>query len=270
MWGLGTSSLNVDDATYTWIHVDFPVAFVKQWLAARTDAPMSFHYVTGMGTDANGSEHWAREKGRAELEVAAMAEGTGLRTFGYRSAYIRPAADRVHAGHKFLAAILRPGALVIDGEDLGNAMLEISARSDELANVLREVERNRWAERILFLGKVDNETLAQCYAGADCLLFPLVPVAGDVEGFGMVAIEAAAHGTPTVAFAEGGVVDAVAAGSSGFLVDSGDYQAMVQVLADIHYSEDDRVACREFASRFSWDIFGDKFLAHLERVVSKG
>ncbi|MCB1699773.1 MAG: hypothetical protein KDI14_02890 [Halioglobus sp.] len=134
MWGLGTSSLNVDDATYTWIHVDFPVAFVKQWLAARTDAPMSFHYVTGMGTDANGSEHWAREKGRAELEVAAMAEGTGLRTFGYRSAYIRPAADRVHAGHKFLAAILRPGALVIDGEDLGNAMLEISARSDELAN----------------------------------------------------------------------------------------------------------------------------------------
>ena len=25
LWGLGTSSLQVDEATYTWIHVDFPV-----------------------------------------------------------------------------------------------------------------------------------------------------------------------------------------------------------------------------------------------------
>ena len=94
MWGLGTSSLNVDDATFTWIHVDFPVAFVNAWLSARTQGPMAFHYVTGMGTDPAGDAHWAREKGRAELEVAALAEGTGLRTFGYRSAYIRPTSER--------------------------------------------------------------------------------------------------------------------------------------------------------------------------------
>ena len=35
LWGLGTSSLQVDDATYTRIHVDFPVAFLTAWLAAR-------------------------------------------------------------------------------------------------------------------------------------------------------------------------------------------------------------------------------------------
>ena len=37
-WALGTSSLNVDDTTYTLIHVDFPVAFVSAWLDARTAA----------------------------------------------------------------------------------------------------------------------------------------------------------------------------------------------------------------------------------------
>ncbi len=134
LWGLGTSSLNVDDETFTWIHVDFPVAFVREWLSARTDAPMSFHYVTGMGTDANGDSHWAREKGRAEIEVAEMAEGTGLRTFGYRSAFIRPASDNANLGHKLLAALLRPGRLVINSEDLGGAMFEISARTGELEN----------------------------------------------------------------------------------------------------------------------------------------
>ncbi len=134
LWGLGTSSLQVDDATYTRIHVDFPVAFVRQWLAARTRAPMAFHYVTGMGTDVGGSTHWAREKGRAERELAALAEGTGLRTFSYRSAFIRPSADNANLLHYLGEALLRPGALVITAPQLGEAMLEISARTRELPN----------------------------------------------------------------------------------------------------------------------------------------
>jgi hypothetical protein len=134
LWGLGTSSFNVDDATFTWIHVDFPVAFVKAWLAARTEAPMSFHYVTGMGTDANGSAHWAQEKGRAEREVAELAEGTGLRTFGYRSAFIRPSSEQANFFHYLGETLLSPGKLVITAKALGGAMLEIGARTGELAN----------------------------------------------------------------------------------------------------------------------------------------
>jgi hypothetical protein len=134
LWGLGTSSFNVDDPTFTLIHVDFPVAFVNAWLRARTRAPMSFHYVTGMGTDANGSAHWAREKGRAEREVAELAQGTGLRTFGYRSAYIRPTSENANFAVYLGELLLKPGKLVITSKELGNAMLEISARTQELAN----------------------------------------------------------------------------------------------------------------------------------------
>jgi hypothetical protein len=134
LWGLGTSSLNVDDAEYTRIHVDFPEAFVSAWLSARKRGPMSFHYVTGMGTDANGRQHWAREKGRAELELAQLAAGSDLRTFSYRAAYVRPASEQANALDYIGEALLRPGKLVISASDLGNAMLEISARTSELAN----------------------------------------------------------------------------------------------------------------------------------------
>jgi uncharacterized protein YbjT (DUF2867 family) len=134
LWGLGTSSFNVDDATYTWIHVDFPVAFVKAWLAARTEGPMSFHSVTGMGTDTEGSAHWAQEKGRAEIEVAELATNSGLRTFAYHSAFIRPTSEQANAAHYILQGLLRPGYLVISAKDLGGAMLEISARTAELPN----------------------------------------------------------------------------------------------------------------------------------------
>ena len=134
LWGLGTTSLGMDDETYTWIHVDFPVAFINAWLAARTEGPMSFHSVTGMGTDPSGDQHWAREKGRAELEVAALAEGTGLRTFGYRSAFVRPTSEQANVMHYVLEALLKPGSLVISSKELGGSMLEISARTTELAN----------------------------------------------------------------------------------------------------------------------------------------
>jgi hypothetical protein len=134
LWGLGTSSLQVDDSTYTLIHVDFPMAFLDAWLAARTTAPMAFHFVAGVGTDPEGDDHWAREKGRIERQMAALAQGTGLRTFSYRSAYIRPASEQAHALHYIGEALLKPGHLVITATELGQSMLEISARTDELEN----------------------------------------------------------------------------------------------------------------------------------------
>ena len=36
LWGLGATSIGMDDDTYTLIHVDFPVAFVSEWLSQRS------------------------------------------------------------------------------------------------------------------------------------------------------------------------------------------------------------------------------------------
>jgi hypothetical protein len=132
LWGLGVSSLQVDDATYTRIQVDFPMAFVNAWLSARKSGAMSFHYVTGIGTDGNA--HWARQKKRAERELAALAQNSDLRTYSYRAGFIRPTTERAGTVDYVLAALLRPGSLVITSTDLGRAMLEISARTGELPN----------------------------------------------------------------------------------------------------------------------------------------
>ena len=162
----------------------------------------------------------------------------------------------------------RPGTvLAIVGEEPVESLAHRSAEMSELTTL---VEQRGWGEVVRFLGKVDDAALSLCYSGADCLLFPLVPVAGDVEGFGMVAIEAAAHGLQTVAFAEGGVVDAVAAGASGYLVQSGDYPAMVQVLTEVEASPSSGQACRAHAAGFSWENFGEKLRTHMNAVLNKG
>ena len=81
----------------------------------------------------------------------------------------------------------------------------------------------------------------------------------------MVAIEAAAHGIPTVAFAAGGVKDAVAEGKSGYLVQPDNYPAMAEsVIGVLARRREMTNTCREFASQFAWPLFGKRLLAELQ------
>lgn len=113
---------------------------------------------------------------------------------------------------------------------------------------------------IKFLGTItDYAELGVVYRAADVHVFPVRNILGDPEGFGMVAVEAAAHGLPTVAFATGGVVDAVAEGHSGHLVPPDDYAAFAQRVIELLDRKDTRAmeqSSRAFAQGFTWDRFG--------------
>lgn len=122
-------------------------------------------------------------------------------------------------------------------------------------------------QHLRFLGVMtDPQELACAYESATLHIFPVRHISGDPEGFGMVAIEAAAHGLPTVAFATGGVVDAVADGQSGQLVSPGNYCALAQ--ASIQILNDSPavwgVRSRAFAAEFAWPVLGEKLRAALK------
>lgn len=70
-WAIGTSIRNVDDETYSVIHIDFPVRFVEQWLQASRRPSIAFHYISPSDISEDSSMHWAREKARAEIELFA-------------------------------------------------------------------------------------------------------------------------------------------------------------------------------------------------------
>jgi glycosyltransferase involved in cell wall biosynthesis len=86
---------------------------------------------------------------------------------------------------------------------------------------------------------------------------PALKSDSDVEGFGIVLIEAAAAGKPTVATRVGGIPDAVEDGKTGFLIEPGDYDHLSDVIISILTDgETKRVmgeaAMRRIQEKFSW------------------
>ena len=144
--------------------------------------------------------------------------------------------------------------LLVVGGAPSNAL---HARAQTPEAIRQAAELAGIAHSIRFLGQINDEELNAVYRAADVHVFPVKDIPGDPEGFGMVAVEAAAHGLPTAAFATGGVTDAVAEGVSGRLVNAGDYAALADAVLSLLARQGALAdSCRGFARRFEWDCFG--------------
>ncbi len=152
--------------------------------------------------------------------------------------------------------------LVVVGESPKNSL---GAGLQTREEILEAARKNQIENHILFLGVItDNKQLATIYEAADVHVFPVRHIPDDPEGFGMVAIEAAAHGLPTVAFASGGVVDAVKDGVSGYLVEKDGYRFLSEKIIETLQVHLDPKDIRNFANSFEWNKFGQKIV----RVIS--
>lgn len=213
------------------------------------------HPGTDVPDDSGDGEVFRKELGLEMrpllLSVGRLTERKGLMPF------IEKALVRIVAAHPDATMVVigdeAPAALHRGAVHPPSRLLK---RAAELG-----IERN-----VRLLGPCDEATLAAAYRAADVHVFPVIDLPGDVEGFGMVAIEAAARGLPTVAFSVGGVPDAVCEGVSGHLVTPGDYAAFATRVCDVLDRGPDsalRAAARTFAQGFRWSEFGRKLRAAL-------
>lgn len=144
--------------------------------------------------------------------------------------------------------------LVVVGESPKNSL---GAGLQTREEILEAARKNQVENHILFLGVItDNKQLATIYEAADVHVFPVRHIPNDPEGFGMVAIEAAAYGLPTVAFATGGIVDAVSEDQSGYLVEKNNYRALADKVIFALPQSLEKEHCRAFAKQFAWSKFG--------------
>jgi D-inositol-3-phosphate glycosyltransferase len=111
-----------------------------------------------------------------------------------------------------------------------------------------------------FLGRRDQDELPYYYSAADVCIVP-----SHYESFGLVALEALACGTPVVASRVGGLTYIVEDGVNGFLVPTGDSQALAhrisQLLEDCQLRRQMGLYGMEMAREYAWPRIADRVVA---------
>jgi len=160
----------------------------------------------------------------------------------------------------------------IDQTKFGDTQLVIVGDGPLLDTLQAQVEGELMDSSVLLLPDVPDTDLPVLYAGAK--LFALTPkeVGGDIEGFGIVYLEAAAQGVPAVGTKTGGVPEAVIDGGSGILVEPGNVEAITRALERILGDKSFNVKLGDGARRrtfeeFSWSVRGQIIENELSEII---
>lgn len=113
-------------------------------------------------------------------------------------------------------------------------------------------------DSVRFAGHVPEELLPDCYNLCDVFaMLNREEANGDLEGFGMVFLEANAMGKPVIGGRSGGTADAIVEGKTGFRVDAGQLDELTatlrRLLSDANLRQELGTAGRDRVERdFQW------------------
>jgi glycosyltransferase involved in cell wall biosynthesis len=140
----------------------------------------------------------------------------------------------------------------------------IAGNGPELSSIRRVVAARGLQRSVDVLGPVPDRHKETLLSEASLLLMPNIPVFGDMEGFGITAIEAAARGLPVVAADLEGLRDSVIDGVTGLRFQSLDLQsAAIAVESALSRSWDTQSMQRAIRDCFAADVIASRYVHEL-------
>jgi glycosyltransferase involved in cell wall biosynthesis len=98
---------------------------------------------------------------------------------------------------------------------------------------------------------INEQDLQAIYQAADIFVMPNIPTDGDLEGFGIVALEAAVNKVCVIASKLEGIEDAITDRKNGWLVPSGDVDAYLIITRTLISDDAARINFSKQAQTFT-------------------
>jgi D-inositol-3-phosphate glycosyltransferase len=120
--------------------------------------------------------------------------------------------------------------------------------------------------RVQFVAPRPHDQLADYYRAADVVVVP-----SHTESFGLVALEAAACGTPVVAANVGGLRLLVDDGVTGYLVEQRDPHAYAALIDRVLHDDNDAMRAQALAHsmRYRWSIAAARLRRHYDDLAAR-
>ena len=131
---------------------------------------------------------------------------------------------------------------------LPDVRLYIAGEGEMSAQLHKLASDNGVADRVIFLGALDRESLRRYMVAADALV-----LASSREGMANVLLESIACGTPVVATPLWGTPEVVAVPEAGVLTRDRSVEGIVEGVSRLFAHYPNREATRRYAEKFSWD-----------------
>jgi phosphatidyl-myo-inositol dimannoside synthase len=139
----------------------------------------------------------------------------------------------------------------------------------EFENIKSETESSEFRDSIILAGRQPEEVLKTAYAGADLFVMPNIPVDGDMEGFGIVLLEANQNGLPAVASDLEGIRDVIQQGVNGYRVTHSNPKIFAQKVDQVLEKELKQLSDsskKYVLEQFSWDTVVNQYVNFLRKV----
>lgn len=220
----------------------------------------------------NGLIAWDREAAQRPTRFVANSRNVAERI---RSFYGRD-SDVLHCPVDLDRFTVGPGRgdyFIAASRLLPYKRIDLAIRAAAIANVPLLVAGSGPAESSLrqlargstttMLGFVSDARLNELVGNARAAIVP-----GE-EDFGLVPLEAAAAGRPTIAYRRGGALETIVEGETGVFFDDATPESLAAALRDFDPSRYDRQRLRAHAEQFSPAQFIDKLRSIVERVYQE-
>jgi phosphatidylinositol alpha-1,6-mannosyltransferase len=141
----------------------------------------------------------------------------------------------------------------------------------ERENIELAIQRSGLKDRVRCLGRISEKELVELYRRGQLFIMPNIVVPGDMEGFGIVMLEAGACGLPTLAADLEGIRDVVKEGVNGWFAPSEDANAFEERIQALLADPDEVHAAAErtaeyVTTTFTWDKTAERYLDALREA----
>lgn len=204
-----------------------------------------------------------KSKGIPEEKIVVIPNGINPESFGIRydssdNAPVLLTVGRLikRKGHEwFIRNVLPKVSSVHPG-----ILYRIIGRGSEELSIRKAISDLILEKNVELVTDADDDECEQAYLSSDLFIMPNIPVDDDMEGFGIVCIEASGRGLPVVASHLEGIRDAVVDGVTGRFYSSGDASECASViLGMLENPMDSKRVREETLSKFSWGQIYDRY-----------
>lgn len=152
-----------------------------------------------------------------------------------------------------------------------NVLYLIVGNGPDYEVIKQSIREKQLEKKVLIITDASDEELNMCYVNADVFVMPNIRVENDMEGFGLVAIEASLAGNMVIAADVDGISAAVIEGKNGYLVESQNVKSFLEKINEVIQEKDNqelrRTVSKYVGSNYDWSIVTKKYENALKGLI---